>query len=1028
MPSTGDSDVRAADAADLEAPLFPTLHGALARWARSRPDAPALHTPRGSVTYAELDRAADAGAAALAAAGVAPGMRVAIVLPRGMDVIVALLAVLKAGAAYGVLELDWPRARRREALALFDAPTVVDRPLPPPDGTSLDPGSQATGPGAVDGADPACVFFTSGTTGAPKGVLAAHRAVTRLFGPGGVARFGVDTVIPLAAPPSWDAFALELWAALLHGGTGVVIEEPFLSAVALRAAVARHGVDTAWLTSSLFNRIVDDDPAAFDGLGLAMIGGERLSPGHIARFLEQHPDVALLNGYGPVESTVFATTHRILPEDCRRADGIPLGRPVPGTAVHVLDGDRVCGPGEPGEICVAGVGLVAGYIDDPARTAERFPRVAVDGRSVRVYRSGDLGRWGEDGLLHYRGRADRQVKVRGLRVEPAEVEAQIERLVPGVRACRVVPQHDAANEVRGLVAFCVPTRPGYRLADALPALRTTLLPHHRPSALIPVAELPLTGNGKLDERALLALLPAGPDAQAAGTTPPTIPPPADPVLAAVVDTVAGVLGHGRVDAGSSVFDIGASSLDAGTVSARLSAWFGHPVPVSVLYAHPTPAALAAWLRDTRPEPVLPGPAHGGMPLPPLPTVYLVRQLADPDDLTGHCLLVWRIDGPVDRAALRRAVDAVHQRHESLRAAYVLDAAPAVHLVDVPPPPVELLPDAADPEAAVASLRAALAEPLDITSGEVWRVALGAVRGTAVAVLGCVVHHVAFDGRSESVLATELSRFYGDHGGAPEQAVDDDPPPSLAATARQRALRRAYVDLGAQRAHVRHELSNVPELRWPPGPRGTGLRHRASTLPVAAVAAIDATAAAAGVTRFTVLLALFAHAVVAVTGQRDFAVGVPVAERGAGRRDRAIGCHLDMLCVRVRGGATAPGPDGLRAVATTVRDALAAQDVSFLEAVELAGAARSARLPLFQTLFALQDNPPPELRLGPACVRHLRQPYLDLPLDLHVEVWPDADGGLRTVVSHRADAVPDAVAEALAADLDDRMRTPDPARR
>ncbi|WYB33581.1 AMP-binding protein [Streptomyces sp. SM1P] len=263
----------------------------------------------------------------------------------------------------------------------------------------------------------------------------------------------------------------------------------------MREAVAVHGADTVWLTSSLLNMVVDEDPDAFLGLAQVITGGERLSVPHVRAFVRRHPGIALINGYGPVESTVFATTHRITEADCDLPGGIPVGRPVPGTRIHVIDG----------EICVAGDGLALRYLGEPELTEAKFPRVRVDGEDVRVYRTGDLGRLDENGVLHYGGRADRQVKVRGHRVEPAEVERRIQDLLPAVRDCRVVAHRNAAGNTEGLVAFCVPERPGDPLSGAAATLAAELVAYQRPDAVLAVAGFPLTAQGKLDERALLDL-------------------------------------------------------------------------------------------------------------------------------------------------------------------------------------------------------------------------------------------------------------------------------------------------------------------------------------------------------------------------------------------------------------------------------------------------------------------------------------------------------------------------------------------
>lgn len=361
----------------------------------------------------------------------------------------------------------------------------------------------------VSGTDPAAIFFTSGSTGVPKGVLSPHRATTRLFGGGGFADLGPGRVVLQAAPPSWDAFSLEVWGPLTSGGSCVLAETDHLLPAELVRLTSRAGLDTVWLTSSLLNFLIDeDDPgrSCLTGLRHVITGGERLSPTHVARFLLRHPGCRLTNGYGPVESCVFATTHRITAADCDRPDGIPLGRPVPGTTVHILDGDESVGAGGVGEICLAGDGLALGYLDDDHATSAAFPYLTIDGVPQRVYRTGDLGCLDSDGLLHFRGRADLQIKISGHRIEPAEVENAARRL-PGVRDAAVLPVPAEVTGYDRLALFyvtdgAVATSPAVirqALADALP-------PHLVPHVLRARDELPTTMTGKIDRAVLLRSL------------------------------------------------------------------------------------------------------------------------------------------------------------------------------------------------------------------------------------------------------------------------------------------------------------------------------------------------------------------------------------------------------------------------------------------------------------------------------------------------------------------------------------------
>lgn len=1007
------------------------LHQRVARTARCRPGSTALVAEDRHISYRELDATANAWAARLAAEGVTAGHQVPIVLPRGTDLVLALLAVLKTGSAYALLDPAWPAARLREVTAVLHAPLLIaaepvagpDLPVwtPPVDEAAAPSGFR---PAEVSGDTACCVFFTSGTTGRPKGVLTPHRATARLFAVDTFATFDENTVIPLAAPAPWDAFSLELWAALANGGTSVIVTEPYLTADGLRDGIRRHGVSTTWLTSSLFNMLVDEDPDAFAGLRLLMIGGERLSPTHVGRFLRRHPGIVLLNGYGPVECTVFATTHPISPADAEHPDGVPLGRPVPETGVHLLDGSRPCADGEIGEICLTGTGLALGYVGDEEQTARKFVTIRVGDQEVRAYRTGDLGVRDASGLLHFRGRADRQVKIRGHRIEPAEIERRIIALLP-VRSCRVVVDRTGGAEPR-LIAWCVPEQPDDPLGEALPVLREALPAYLLPAEIRTIAAFPVTPQGKLDERALLSRAVAV-GRHAAGNG--HVDRPAG-MAVVVAEVFAEVLGRTGVPLDVSLSDLGGSSLDMGRVCARLADRLERPVPLAQFLDHPTVTGLAGWLQGADPgaradtgAPADTGDAEVGVvPLTPMQLIFLTRHLLDPTDLTSHCLLTWVIDGELDHEALKSAIAATHARHEPLRAAYLGDPRPMARITEVDPPPLERLPAQPSVPAAIAALRALFTSELLIEDADVWRVAVSPAGDATV--LGIVVHHIAFDGWSESVLARDLAAAYNAaRRGAPPP--DQPAPPTLARAYGDYIERLAMSGLVDQRERLRIELARVPSLHWPvlPGPdqvAGTGLVE--VSIEPDMVAAVDAEAKAAGVSRFAALLHHYAVSLAEVTGQRDFAVGIPVAQRHGARSELAVGCHIAMLCLRLRGAALGEGPGALRAAQRDFAAAFSAQDVTFQDMLRLLDLPGGSRPPLFQNLFAVQDNAPGELALEGARTTFVRQPYLDLPLELHAEIWPGEDGGLRLTLYFRRDVIAESTVEEMSKRIGERIRT------
>ncbi|BAU87749.1 non-ribosomal peptide synthetase [Streptomyces laurentii] len=483
-------------AADKE--RYVLIHQALDERAAEFGDHIALIDDKGPVTYSQLVSAADAYAAALVEAGVGPGSLVPVRVTRSARMATLLLAVLKTGAAYCPIDVRWPDERVRELLRLLRAPLfVTDTPLDgapcwtPPPASALLPGSP-TVRADIGPADPACVFFTSGSTGAPKGVVTPHQAVLRLFDSGPLAAFGPGRVLPQLAPVGWDACGLELWGMLSRGGTVVLPDEDHLLPDTLRDLIAGHGVNTLVLVASVVNLLVRLDPGCFDGVDLMFIGGERLSPEPVRTLLLRHPDTTVHNCYGPVESFAFTTMHRIRPQDCDRPHGVPIGRPVPGTEVHLIDG----------ELCVAGTGLAEGYLRDPERTAERFVTVDVQGVPTRVYRTGDRAERDAEGVLHFLGRADRQVKIRGYRVELAEVESHAAGH-PGVRDCVAVALTGRSGAYERLaLAFtgnADPERVRTELSGRLPG-------HLVPDVVRRLDELPHNANGKVDHRATAELL------------------------------------------------------------------------------------------------------------------------------------------------------------------------------------------------------------------------------------------------------------------------------------------------------------------------------------------------------------------------------------------------------------------------------------------------------------------------------------------------------------------------------------------
>jgi amino acid adenylation domain-containing protein len=503
------------DLNDTARPLPSATVDALFReQARRTPDAVAVNAGDGRLTYAELARAAAVQARHLAEAGAGPGDLVLICLERSLAEIVAILGVLWIGAAYVGVDARLPGgqlaqivSRARATGGCFrvgplDAPELEAVPEIPAWGPSWR-GASGVAPASEDPAGIAYVAFTSGSTGEPKGIRIPHRAVVRLVLGVEYAPLGGGERVLRFAPLSFDASTFEIWGPLLNGGRLEVHPPGPPSPGELGGFLAERGITVAWLTSGLFALLAEHAPDSLGGLRCLLTGGDVVSPQHVAHVLARHPGLVVVNGYGPTESTTFATVHAVR-SAADVEDPLPIGRPIPNTTVHVLDRRRrLVPPGGVGELYIGGAGLAAGYLGDgdaDAGAERRFGRLSPD-VPERLYRSGDVVRLDARGRLRFLGRNDDQVKIRGFRVELAEIRrALLEH--PGVRDAVVVASGDSTD--RRLVAACVPAAGSLDVAGLRDHLAARLPEYMVPALWAEVGELPVTATGKIDRASLAA--------------------------------------------------------------------------------------------------------------------------------------------------------------------------------------------------------------------------------------------------------------------------------------------------------------------------------------------------------------------------------------------------------------------------------------------------------------------------------------------------------------------------------------------
>ncbi|MFI9387411.1 non-ribosomal peptide synthase/polyketide synthase [Kutzneria sp. NPDC052558] len=975
------------------------------------PEALALVFESERITYAELNAAANRLAHHLLAEGVDPGELVGVHLDRGVELVVAVLAVLKAGGGYAMLDTAFPADRIAALVAETGARIVIDKAYLAAADLSGRPVTDPA-PTAVPG-DIACVMFTSGSTGRPKGVLAPHRALVGTFLGQSFADFGPGEVVLQCAPVSWDAFALELFGALLFGGTAVLQPGQSPEPAVIARLIAEHSITTVHVSASLLNFLLDEYPGVFVGVRQVMTGGEAASVSHIAQALKRYPGIRLVNGYSPVENMIFTLCHTMVVADTERT-AIPVGRPIANKRVYVLDDTlRPVPPGVAGELYMAGVGMADGYLHQSGLTATRFVANPYGEPGERMYRTGDLVRWSADGVLDFLGRVDHQVKIRGFRVEPGDVETVIGRL-PGVAQVAVLVREDRPGDKR-LVAYVAgtpapdPARLRAQVADQLPDYLV-------PSAFVPVDALPRTANGKLDRRALPA-----PDltTSPAGRAPRTA---AEEILCGLF---AEVLGLPEVGVDDGFFDLGGHSLLAAKLISRVRAVLGAELGIRDIFAEPTVAGLVGRLGG-RARPALRPAEHRPEELPLSFAQQRLWFLNRVDEgATYNVPVALRLRGAVDPAALRAAITDVADRHEALRTVFpTVDDRPVQRIATAAVDLTEIDLDGADPTAAV---DAAIGESFDLTRDLPLRARLFRVTDHDHVLL-LVLHHIAGDGWSMGPLTRDLSTAYTARlaGQAPDWATL---PVQYADYALwQRELLGAEDDpdslLAEQIGFWRKALDGLPDELdlLTDRPRPAAASYRGDLVPLRldaeAHARLLSLARANGATLFMVLQAAFAAVLARSGAGPDVPIGTPVAGRSDDALDDLVGFFVNSLVLRTDVSGDPTFAELLARVREADLSAFAHQDVPFEQLVETINPVRSlARHPLFQVMLVLQNNARGELALGDLAVTEhpfgTRSAKFDLTAALG-EHWDEtgAPAGIAGALEFATDLFDAATAQAL----------------
>ncbi|ALG07358.1 non-ribosomal peptide synthetase [Kibdelosporangium phytohabitans] len=930
------------------------------------PDVPAV----GALTYRELNTRANRLAHQLR---VRPDERVGVLMERSADLVVALLAIAKAGGAALPLDSRAPLDRLRSLLVESGVSVLVTDESWQAVAEQIHSGDivQATvdGPGHNPGVrvhpdQLAYVMYTSGSTGKPKGVAVRHRDVIALSRD---QRLRGHERVLFHSPQAFDASTYEIWVPLLNGHSVVVAPPGEIDTALLRRMIADHGVTALWLTVGLFRMVAADDPSCLAGVREVWTGGEAVPASAIRRVRAACPDVTVVDGYGPTETTTFATCHPV--DDL--GESVPIGRPLDNTRTYVLD-DRLrpVPPGVPGELYVAGAGLARGYLDRPGLTAQRFVADPFF-PGERMYRTGDVVRW--TGVLDYLGRSDDQVKIRGFRIEPGEVAAVLSAH-PSVTDIAVIARD------KKLIAYVVPA-----VDPALPDFATRMLPDYLvPSAFVGLDDLPLTGNGKLDRRAL-----PDPAVEKRGY--------AEPETAAehaIAEIWADLLGQDRVGAHDNFFELGGDSILSIQVISRIRAVLGADVSARAVFDTPTVAGLAAGIAREASAAIPVRPRDGALPLSYAQQRLWFLNEFEPESTEYVTPLAVRLRGELDADVLSRALNRLVDRHESLRTTFGSVDGKGVQVVHAHV-------DVALPVIDVTDAEQALVEesrtPFDLTTGPLLRARLLRIAPDEH-VLGLVMHHIVTDGWSGGVLIRDLAELY-------RSELTETPAelPELPIQYADFAAWQREQDTSGQLGYWRERLDSVVPVELP------------TDRPRPAVHTDNGDIVEFGVSRqtadhlklpdSTLFMALVAACQLVLrrwSGQDDIAVGTVTSGRLRAELEELTGFFVNTLVLRSTVDATGTFASHLAGVRETVLEAFAHQDVPFEHVVDAVQPGRdTSRTPLFQVMVVLQNTPDNTIDLPGLTAEDVDLPVVTASFDITCEFRETPDG-LRGVVTYNTD--------------------------
>jgi amino acid adenylation domain-containing protein len=938
------------------------------------PEATALIFEDEQLSYRELDERSTQLMHYLRQQGVQAGQLVPVCLERSVDMIVSILAILKAGAAYVPIDPQYPESRVRFMLEDTGAGVVITH-------RSYNAALSAVFNGVILSLDehkhaisvaPASVLlsapqprqlayliYTSGSTGKPKGVMVEHAGMlNHLYAKVNDLQLNNSSVVAYTASYTFDISVWQMLAAFLCGGTTIVYgEQQIFSPAQLITDIDQRKVTILELVPSYLSSVLQDEiPVALESLQYLLVTGEAVSPHLLSQWFSRYPAIPVVNAYGPTEASDDICHH--IMDTAPTGIIVPLGKPVQNLQLYVVDTAMQVNPvGVPGEICVSGIGVSRGYLNRPELTAEKFIANPFPSGG-RLYRTGDLGRWLPDGTMEYLGRIDDQVKIRGFRIEPGEIE-RVLTACKGVREAVVVTPADVNGNKR-LIAYVVPEDVFQK--EVITAYLQQQLPEYMvPAVLIPLEQLPLTANGKIDRKSLIATAAENiPDRVYTAPVSQT-----EKILTTIWEELLGVLPVSIYD---NFFELGGNSL----LAMRLRSVLGRhqlEMALKTLFLHPTIASLAAQLDNSSHAALLPAVvavSRNGM----LPLSYSQERLWFIHQLEGsiayHLSAAITIKGPLKVEALSNALKAIVDRHEILRTVIrESGGTPYQEIIPTGRWQMQVADDYLhqDMEACVQQL---VTRPFDLSADHMIRAELLKIAaGEHLLVL--TLHHLAADARSVDILLEELSTLYNAAAGGQQAQLPDLPVQYADYAAWQRQYLSATA-LSDDLTYWKEKLSGVSALELP-ADNITDAQHVTGakllfTLNRRLAEELKSYSLQQEVTLFTTLLTAFKALLFRHTGQTDICVGSPVSAREQQETYNLIGFFVNTLPFRSNLENNPSFTTLLQQVKSTTLEAFEHQRVPFEKIVDATVKDRNlSRSPLFQVMFVMQAGDIPEMQLN-----------------------------------------------------------------